>query len=163
MAFPQAFLDELVARNDIVDVVSSYVALTKKGGNYFGLCPFHNEKTGSFSVAQDKQLYYCFGCHHGGGVVNFVMEIENLSYPDAVRFLAKRAGMEVPEDGADREESRRRQRVLALNKDAARWFHQNLSRPGGRRWPPTWSGGGSRSAPPPISAWGPPWRGGTAC
>ena len=131
MAFPQAFLDELVARNDIVDVVSSYVALTKKGGNYFGLCPFHNEKTGSFSVAQDKQLYYCFGCHHGGGVVNFVMEIENLSYPDAVRFLAKRAGMEVPEDGADREESRRRQRVLALNKDAARWFHQNLSRPGG--------------------------------
>ncbi len=131
MAFPQAFLDELVARNDIVDVVSSYVALTKKGGNYFGLCPFHNEKTGSFSVAQDKQLYYCFGCHHGGGVVNFVMEIENLSYPDAVRFLAKRAGMEVPEDGADREESRRRQRVLALNKDAARWFHQNLSRPEG--------------------------------
>lgn len=131
MAFPQAFLDELVARNDIVDVVSSYVALAKKGGNYFGLCPFHNEKTGSFSVAQDKQLYYCFGCHHGGGVVNFVMEIENLSYPDAVRFLAKRAGMEVPEDGADREESRRRQRVLALNKDAARWFHQNLSRPGG--------------------------------
>ena len=131
MAFPQAFLDELVARNDIVDVVSSYVALTKKEGHYFGLCPFHPEMTGSFSVAQDKQLYYCFGCHHGGGVVNFVMEIENLSYPDAVRFLAKRAGMEVPEDGADREESRRRQRVLALNKDAARWFHQNLSRPGG--------------------------------
>ena len=131
MAFPQAFLDELVARNDIVDVVSSYVALTKKGGNYFGLCPFHNEKTGSFSVAQDKQLYYCFGCHHGGGVINFIMEIENLSYPDAVRFLAKRTGMEVPEDNTDREESRRRQRVLALNKEAARWFHQNLSRPEG--------------------------------
>ena len=131
MAFPQAFLDELTARNDIVDVVSSYVALTKKGGNYFGLCPFHNEKTGSFSVAQDKQLYYCFGCHHGGGVINFIMEIENLSYPDAVRFLAKRSGLEVPEDNTDREESRRRQRVLALNKDAARWFHQNLSRPEG--------------------------------
>ena len=131
MAFPQTFLDELVTRNDIVDVVSSYVALTKKGNNYFGLCPFHNEKTGSFSVAQDKQLYYCFGCHHGGGAVNFIMEIENLSYPDAIRFLAKRVGMEVPEDNTDREESRRRQRVLALNKDAARWFHQNLSRPEG--------------------------------
>ena len=99
MAFSQQFLDELASRNDIVDVVSSYVALTKKGGNYFGLCPFHNERTGSFSVSQDKQMYYCFGCHHGGGVVNFIMEIENLSYPDAVRFLAKRANMEVPEDG----------------------------------------------------------------
>ena len=98
MAFPQRFLDELIDRSDIVDLVSSYVALTKKGGNYFGLCPFHNEKTGSFSVAPDKQIYYCFGCHHGGGVINFVMEIENLSFPDAVRFLAKRANMDVPED-----------------------------------------------------------------
>ena len=131
MAFPQRFLDELIDRSDIVDVVSSYVALTRKGSNYFGLCPFHNEKTGSFSVAPDKQMYYCFGCHKGGGAVNFIMEIENLAYPDAIRFLAKRANMEVPEDGADREESRRRQRVLALNKDAARWFYQNLSRPEG--------------------------------
>ena len=131
MAFPQRFLDELIDRSDIVDVVSSYVALTKKGGNYFGLCPFHNEKTGSFSVAPDKQIYYCFGCHHGGGVIQFVMEIENLGFPDAVRFLAKRANMDVPEDNTDREESRRRQRVLALNKDAARWFYQNLSRPEG--------------------------------
>lgn len=131
MAFPQRFLDELIDRSNIVDVVSSYVALTKKGGNYFGLCPFHNEKTGSFSVAPDKQIYYCFGCHHGGGVIQFVMEIENLGFPDAVRFLAKRANMDVPEDNADREESRRRQRVLALNKDAARWFYQNLSRPEG--------------------------------
>ena len=78
MAFSQQFLDELASRNDIVDVVSSYVALTKKGGNYFGLCPFHNERTGSFSVSQDKQMYYCFGCRKGGGVVNFIMEIENL-------------------------------------------------------------------------------------
>lgn len=131
MAFPQRFLDELIDRSDIVDVVSSYVALTKKGSNYFGLCPFHNEKTGSFSVAPDKQIYYCFGCHHGGGVIQFVMEIENLGFPDAVRFLAKRANMDVPEDNTDREESRRRQRVLALNKDAARWFYQNLSRPEG--------------------------------
>ncbi len=131
MAFPQRFLDELIDRSDIVDVVSSYVALKKQGTNYFGLCPFHNEKTGSFSVAADKQMYYCFGCHHGGGVVNFIMEIENLSYPDAVRFLAKRANMEVPEDGGSLEESRRRQRVLALNKEAARWFYRNLARPEG--------------------------------
>ena len=103
MAFPQQFLDELSARTDIVDLVSSYVALTKKGTSYFGLCPFHNERTPSFSVAPDKQMYYCFGCKHGGGAVNFIMEIENLGFPDAVRFLAKRAGMEVPEETGDRE------------------------------------------------------------
>lgn len=131
MAFPQRFLDELIDRSDIVDVVSSYVTLSKKGSSYFGLCPFHNEKTGSFSVAPDKQIYYCFGCHHGGGVIHFIMEIENLDFPDAVRFLAKRANMEVPEDNAGLEESRRRQRVLAVNRDAARWFYQNLSRPEG--------------------------------
>ena len=131
MAFPQRFLDELIDRSDIVDVVSSYVALSRKGGNYFGLCPFHNEKTGSFSVAPDKQIYYCFGCHHGGGVIQFVMEIENLDFPNAVRFLAKRANMEVPEDNTGLEESRRRQRVLAVNRDAARWFYSNLSRPEG--------------------------------
>ena len=131
MAFPQQFLDELVSRSDIVDVVSSYVSLTRKGSNYFGLCPFHSEKTGSFSVAPDKQIYHCFGCKHGGGVINFIMEIENLSFPDAVRFLAKRANLDVPEDNANREEGRRRQRVLALNRDAARWYHQNLSRPEG--------------------------------
>ena len=131
MAFPQQFLDELASRNDIVDVVSSYVSLQRKGSNYFGLCPFHNEKTGSFSVSPDKQIYHCFGCKHGGGVINFIMEIENLSFPDAVRFLAKRAGMEVPDDGEDKEAARRRQRILALNRDAARWFYQNLSRPEG--------------------------------
>ena len=131
MAFPQQFLDELVSRNDIVDVVSSYVTLTRKGGNYFGLCPFHNEKTPSFSVSPDKQIYHCFGCKHGGGVISFIMEIENLSFPDAVRFLAKRANMEVPDDGADREASRRRQRILELNREAARWFYQTLSTPAG--------------------------------
>lgn len=102
MAFPQRFLDEVASRSDIVDVVSSYVTLTKKGGNYFGLCPFHNEKTGSFSVSADKQIYHCFGCKHGGGVINFIMEIENLSFPDAVRLLAKRANLEVPEDRGTR-------------------------------------------------------------
>jgi len=127
MAFSQQFLDELAGRNDIVDVVSSYVTLTKRGGNHFGLCPFHNEKTGSFSVSQDKQMYYCFGCRKGGGVINFIMEIENLGFRDAVELLAKRVNMDVPADSSDREETRRRQRVLALNKDAARWFYQNLS------------------------------------
>ena len=131
MAFPQRFLDEVVARNDILDVVSSYVHLTKKGGNYFGLCPFHNEKTGSFSVSPDKQIFYCFGCKKGGGVINFIMEEENLSFPDAVRFLAKRAGLEVPEENADRESGRLRQRVLALNRDAARFYYEMLHRPEG--------------------------------
>ena len=131
LAFPREFLDELISRSDIVDVVSSYVTLTKKGSNYFGLCPFHNEKTGSFSVSADKQIYHCFGCKHGGGVISFVMEIENLSFPDAVQFLARRANLEIPEDNGDRESVRRRQRLLELNKDAARWFYQNLAKPEG--------------------------------
>lgn len=132
MAFPQNFLDELIARSDIVDVVGSYVQLTRKGSNLFGLCPFHSEKTGSFSVSPDKQIYYCFGCKKGGGVINFIMEEENLPYPDAVRFLAKRAGMEVPEEEGDREASRRRQRLLDLNRDAARFYYQLLQQPEGR-------------------------------
>ena len=132
MAFPQNFLDELIARSDIVDVVGSYVQLTRKGSNLFGLCPFHSEKTGSFSVSPDKQIYYCFGCKRGGGVVNFIMEEENLTFPDAVRFLAKRAGMEVPEEESDREASRRRQRLLDLNRDAARFYYQLLQQPEGR-------------------------------
>lgn len=90
MPFPQNFLDELLARSDIVDIVGSYVSLTPKGGSYWGCCPFHNEKTPSFHVLPDKQFYHCFGCKKGGGVVNFVMEMEGLTYPDAIRFLAKR-------------------------------------------------------------------------
>ena len=122
MPFPQSFLDELVARSDIVDVVGSYVALTKKGANYFGLCPFHNEKTGSFSVSPDKQIYHCFGCGKGGSVISFIMEIENLSFPEAVAFLANRAGMHLPEQSDD-PGAKKRQRLLALNRDAARFFH----------------------------------------
>ena len=130
MAFPQSFLDELVARSDIADVVGQYVALTRKGSNLFGLCPFHNEKTPSFSVSPDKQIYHCFGCKKGGGVINFIMEIENLSFPDAVRFLAKRANMEVPEEEQGRE-SQLRARILALNRDAARFYYQCLQKPEG--------------------------------
>ena len=124
--FSQTFLDELIARNDIVDVVGSYVALTPKGGSYWGCCPFHNEKTPSFHVLQDKQFYHCFGCKKGGGVINFIMEIENLSYSDAVRFLAKRVNMEVPEDRASADANRLRKRLLALNRDAARWYYDVL-------------------------------------
>ena len=124
--FSQTFLDELIARNDIVDVVGSYVALTPKGGSYWGCCPFHNEKTPSFHVLQDKQFYHCFGGKKGGGVINFIMEIENLSYSDAVRFLAKRVNMEVPEDRASADANRLRKRLLALNRDAARWYYDVL-------------------------------------
>ena len=133
MPFPPAFLDELTARNPIEDVVGQYVTLTRKGSNLFGLCPFHSEKTGSFSVAPDKGIYYCFGCHKGGGVVNFIMEIESLDYPDAVRFLAKRAGLEVPEDESYRSTYRRQERLWALCKDAARFFRSELFSPRGEQ------------------------------
>ncbi len=127
MAFDRLFLDELSARNDIVDVVSQYVHLKKSGANYFGLCPFHNEKTPSFSVSADKQIFHCFGCGEGGGVITFIMKAEGLEFRDAVKFLADRAGIRVPEDDkADRDASRRRERLLALLKDAARFFHSEL-------------------------------------
>ena len=129
--FPQSFLDELIARNDIVDVVGSYVALQQKGGNLFGLCPFHNEKTPSFSVSPSKQIYHCFGCKKGGGVINFIMEVENLSFPEAVQFLAKRANMEVPEDQENDHAGQLRKRLLALNRDAARWYYDTLQSPQG--------------------------------
>ena len=130
--FDQRFLDELIARSDIVDVVSGYVALQRKGGNLFGLCPFHNEKTPSFSVSPDKQIYHCFGCKKGGGVINFIMEIENLTFPEAVRFLAKRANLPVPEDdGTQDGADRLRRRVLELNRDAARWYYDLLCSPEG--------------------------------
>ena len=131
MAFPPSFLDDLVERNPIEDVVSQYVSMTRRGGRLFGLCPFHGEKTPSFSVSPDNGLFYCFGCHKGGGVINFVMEIENLSYPDAVRFLAKRAGMEVPEDEQYHSRYRQQERLWALSAEAARFFHAQLYQPAG--------------------------------
>ena len=131
MAFPAAFLDELTARNPIEDVVGQYVSLKRSGANMFGLCPFHGEKTASFSVAPDKGIYYCFGCHKGGSVINFQMEIEGLSYPDAVRALAKRVGMEVPEDEQYQSRYRQQERLWALHKEAARFFHSQLYAPAG--------------------------------
>ncbi len=131
MAFPPSFIDELVARNPIEDVVGQYVSLKRSGSNLFGLCPFHGEKTASFSVAPDKGIYYCFGCHKGGGSINFMMELEGLSYPDAVRALAKRAGMEVPEDEQYQSRYRQQERLWALMKEAARYFHTQLYSPAG--------------------------------
>lgn len=129
MAFPPSFIDELVARNPIEDVVGQYVNLKRSGGNLFGLCPFHGEKTASFSVAPDKGIYYCFGCHKGGGAINFMMEIEGLSYPDAVRKLAQRAGMEVPEDEQYQSRYRQQERLWALMKEAGRFYHAQLYAP----------------------------------
>ncbi len=126
MPFPPSFIDEVVARNPIEDVVGQYVNLKRSGANLFGLCPFHGEKTPSFSVAPDKGIYYCFGCHKGGGVINFQMEIEGLSYGDAVRALAKRAGMEVPEDPQFQSRYKQQERLWALSKEAARYFHSKL-------------------------------------
>ena len=126
MAFPPSFLDELVARNPIEDVVGQYVNLKRSGSNMFGLCPFHGEKTASFSVSPDKGIYYCFGCHKGGGPINFMMEIEGLSYPDAVRSLAKRVGMQVPEDEQYQSRYRQQERLWALSKEAARFFVAQL-------------------------------------
>ena len=131
MAFPAAFIDELVQRNPIEDVVGQYVSLRRAGSNLFGLCPFHGEKTASFSVTPDKAMYYCFGCHKGGGVINFQMEIEGLSYPDAVRALAKRAGMEVPDDEQYQSRYHQQERLWAAHKEAARFFHQKLYEPQG--------------------------------
>ena len=132
MAFPAAFIDELVNRNPIEDVVGQYVSLRRSGSNLFGLCPFHGEKTASFSVAPDKGMYYCFGCHKGGGVINFQMEVEGLSYPDAVRTLAKRVGMEVPEDEQYQSRYRQQERLWALHKEAARFYHSKLMAPEGK-------------------------------
>ncbi len=126
MAFDRAFLDELNARCDILDVVGRYVQLKKSGGRYFGLCPFHNEKTGSFCVTPERQMFHCFGCGVGGGVLTFIMHAEGLSFPDAVQFMAAQVGMQVPETQADPREAQRRKRLLGLSTEAARFFHRQL-------------------------------------
>lgn len=128
---PRSFIQQLVQRCDVEEVLSSYVTLKRAGRNVKGLCPFHSEKTPSFVVYPDTQSFYCFGCGAGGDVINFVMRVENLEYPDAVRLLARRAGMEVPEDGGD-DSSKLRARVLEANREAARFFHRCLKLPAGR-------------------------------
>ena len=133
MAIPESFIDDLVDRTDIAELVSGYVRLTKRSGaNVFGLCPFHSEKTPSFAVNADKQIYYCFGCGKGGGAINFVMEIENIPFRDALEILARRAGLTVPEDGASDESAGKRKRMIELNRGAARHFYDMLMSPSGR-------------------------------
>lgn len=127
--FPAAWMDDFYSRVDIVQVVSAYVPLKRNGSRYWGCCPFHNEKTPSFSVNGEQNLYYCFGCKAGGNVVQFVQEMERLSYREAVELLAKQIHMPVPETHDDPEYEKRRsrnERLLAANKEAARWYHAQL-------------------------------------
>ena len=133
---PSAWMDELYARTDIVSVVSAYLPLKKDGRRYWGLCPFHHEKTASFSVNPDLNLYYCFGCKAGGNVVQFVMEMERVSYLEAVKLLADRIHMTLPEvrDDPDYEKRRsQRERLLGANREAARFYHEQLWKPEGKR------------------------------
>ena len=132
MALPESFLQELKSRSDITDVVSSYVNLKRRGKNMVGLCPFHNEKTGSFNLYPENGSFYCFGCGAGGDVITFIRRIENLDYIEAVKFLAQRAGLQVPEDGVDDSMSRLRQRVLEINRESARFFAASLLKPEGK-------------------------------
>ncbi|MEG1772246.1 MAG: DNA primase [Clostridia bacterium] len=128
-AFPDAWIAELLNKSDIVSIVSEYSMLKKKGGKLWCCCPFHSEKTPSFSVSPDKQLYYCFGCHVGGGVIKFVMDIESISYTDAVKNLARRAGMDLPSEIDDeklRLERVIRERQAEACKESARFFHETL-------------------------------------
>lgn len=132
---PRSWMDELLARTDIVSVVSNYVSLKKDGRRYWGLCPFHNEKTASFSVNADLNLYHCFGCKAGGDVLRFVMEMERLSYMEAVKFLAERAHMTMPEiqEDPDYEKKRsQRERLQNANREAARFYHEKLWQPEGK-------------------------------
>lgn len=136
MLYPQEVIEEVRARNDIVDVVSGYVRLQKKGANHFGLCPFHNEKSPSFSVSQGKQMYYCFGCGAGGNVITFLQQYENASFQEAVKMLADRAGIKLPEakySEAARDKENHRARLLAVNKEAAKYFYYQLRAPQGKQ------------------------------
>lgn len=129
--YSEELLEEIRSRNDIVDVVSQYVSLKRKGRNYFGLCPFHNEKSPSFSVSPDKQIFHCFGCNVGGNVFHFIMKIENVSFFESVAILASRAGIELPtvNSGYDEAKTKLKNEVYKLNLDAAEFYHQNLYKP----------------------------------
>ena len=127
--YPEELIQEICDRNDIVDVVGQYVKLTRKGSSLFGLCPFHNEKTGSFSVSPSKQMYYCFGCGAGGNVLTFIREYEHYSFKEAVEYLAERAGIDLPAVEQSEEEKRKadlRSRLLEINKEAATFYYYQL-------------------------------------
>ena len=134
--YSDELIEEVRSRNDIVDVIGSYVRLKKKGSTYFGLCPFHNEKTGSFSVSPNKQMYYCFGCGAGGNVFTFLMQYENFTFGEAMQSLADRVGIELPQQemtSAQRREADRRTRLLEINKEAAKYFYTLLRSPRGQK------------------------------
>ena len=126
MPFPDSFLQELKLRSDITEIASSYVNLKRHGRNMVGLCPFHGEKTPSFNIYTESGSFYCFGCGAGGDVITFIMKIENLDYVEAVKFLAQRAGMEMPENTYDDSLSKLRMRIYEANREAARFFHATL-------------------------------------
>ena len=136
MYYSDDIIEEVRTRNDIVDVISGYVKLQRKGSSYFGLCPFHNEKSPSFSVSPSKQMYYCFGCGAGGNVFTFLMEYENFTFPEAVKALADRAGMELPEVEYSEEAKQQRDlktAVLEVNKMAAKYYYCLLRAPQGAK------------------------------
>ena len=125
MYYEEDFVEEVRQRSDVVDIISSYVNLKRTGSNYVGLCPFHNEKTASFSVSPSKQMYYCFGCGAGGNVFTFLMEYENLTFVEALERLAEQAGMELPEKGNSENDRKRRDlrdSILEVNKLAANYY-----------------------------------------
>jgi len=132
VALSDSFLQELKMKTDIEDVISTYVTLKRRGATLVGLCPFHNEKTPSFTVYPATQSFYCFGCGAGGDAITFVKKIENLDYLDAVKALAQRAGLQMPQEGFDDSLSKRRRRILEMNREAARFYHSVLLSPEGK-------------------------------
>ena len=129
MYYSDELVEEIREKNDIVSVVGEYVKLTRKGGSYFGLCPFHNEKTGSFSVSPQKQMYYCFGCHKGGNVFSFLMDYENYTFPEAVKVLGERVGVELPEieySESAKQQKDEKTRMLEMYKHAATFYYKML-------------------------------------
>lgn len=132
MALNDSFLQELKYKTDVEDIISGYVSLKRRGSTLVGLCPFHNEKTPSFTVYPDTQSFYCFGCGAGGDAVGFIRRMENLDYIDAVKLLAERAGMQLPQDGFDDSIGKRRRRILEANREAARFYHSYLMSEGGK-------------------------------
>ena len=136
MYYPDTLIDEIRARNDIVDVISGYVRLQKKGNNHFGLCPFHSEKSASFSVSRQRQMYHCFGCGQSGNVITFIMKYENYTFPEALKLLADRAGVALPEIEYSQEAKEKddlKSRILAAYKEAGKYYYYQLRSEAGKR------------------------------
>ena len=129
--YSDELIDEIKSSNDIVDTISQYVTLKRSGRNFFGLCPFHKEKSPSFSVSPDKQIFHCFGCGVGGNVIHFVSKIENLDFRETLEFLAERSGIELPknEDQGFNQRQALKDKVYKINEEAAKFYHENLYKP----------------------------------